>query len=87
MLVLAAAFHNKYLNQLVDKARFQRLIERTINFLRKLTPISPTCWHDCGILERISRMLFATPTADEKMIYRNEGYEPQSATTSFDHST
>lgn len=87
MLVLAASYHNTYLQNFVEKERFHRLIERTIVFLRRLAPISPTCYHDCGILERISRYLFATPTADTKMIYRNEGYEPQSATTSFDHST
>lgn len=87
MLVLAASYHNVYLKTLVDKERFSALIERTINFLRRLTPISPTCYHDCGILERISRLLFSQQTADEKIIYRNEGYEPQSATTSFDHST
>lgn len=88
MLVLAASFHNRYLKTLVPRDRFQALIERTINFLRRLAPISPTCYHDCGILERISRLLFAAPTADAKMIYRNEGYEPHSASTSFGgHST
>lgn len=88
MLVLAASYHNVYLKEFVPKERFQQLIERTIVFLRRLAPISPTCYHDCGILERISRLLFATPTADAKMIYRNEGYEPPSASTSFGgHST
>lgn len=87
MLVLAAAYNNRYLRNFVDKDRFHQLIERTIGFLRRLAPISPTCAFDCSILERISRYLFATPLADTKMIYRNEGYEPQSSTTSFDHHT
>lgn len=87
MLVLAASFHNPYLHNFIDKDRFQQLIERTIVFLRRLAPISPTCYHDCHILEAISRLLFATPTADAKQIYRNE-YEPRSATASFGgHST
>ena len=86
MLVLAAAFNTPYLRTLVDKERFQRLLGRTITFLRKLSPISPTCYNDCGILEGISRLLFPTTTADAKGLYRNE-LEPRSATASFGHST
>ena len=81
MLVLSAAFHNKYLNRLIPTDRFHRLLERTIQFLRRLSPISPTCHNDCAILEKINRLLFGVPS-DAKHVYRNE-VEPTSASNSF----
>ena len=85
MLVLAATFYNNWLKQLVPEQRFRALLERTIGFLRKLAPISPTCFHDCSILEGISGVLFGPP-ADQMHIYRNE-IEPSSASNSFGPST
>jgi len=87
MLVLAASYNSNYLKRFIQEERFRPLLDRTIGFLRRLAPISSTCALDCSILEKISRLLFPTPTADVKQIYRNEGYEPQSAHTSFSHST
>ena len=78
MLVLAATFNTKTLKQLVPEDRFQRLLERTISFLRRLSPISPTCHNDCLILEKINRHLFGAPSE----VYHNER-EPQSAANSF----
>ncbi|KAK5119423.1 hypothetical protein LTR85_007523 [Meristemomyces frigidus] len=86
MLVLSATFYNRYLNKLVPPERFQGLLERTISFLRRLAPISPTCNIDCSILEKIHRQLFGLPQ-DVKHFYRNEGIEPVSATNSFSAST
>ena len=82
MLVLSATHYNKWLKTLVPVDRFQRLLERTIGFLRRLAPISPTCAHDCAILEKVTRLLFGVQ-ADVKHVYRNEGVEPPSTTTSF----
>lgn len=72
ILVLAASYHNPYLKQLVDPEQFRKLIERTIVFLRRLAPISLTCDHDCGILERINSLLFAPSIEDSKSICNNE---------------
>ncbi|KAK3709023.1 hypothetical protein LTR37_011187 [Vermiconidia calcicola] len=86
MLVLSATHYNKWLKTLVPTGRFQELLERTITFLRRLGPISPTCSHDCSILERIHRLIFGL-SPDAKHLYRNEGVEPPSASTSFSHGT
>ena len=86
MLVLSAAFYNRYLSQLVNRERFQYLLERTISFLRRLSPISPTCSIDCSILEKIQRLLFPVKS-EEKYIYQNEGVENMSAANSFSAST
>lgn len=71
MLVLSATWRTEYLRKLIDQDRFQRLLGRTIGFLRKLSPISPTCQLDCSILEKIQRVLFGIP-ADEKPMYHGE---------------
>nr|OQO17415.1 hypothetical protein B0A51_15582 [Rachicladosporium sp. CCFEE 5018] len=83
MLVLAAAYNHQVLRQLVPADRFSELLERTIRFLRRLSPISSTCKQDCGILEKLSRHLF--PVKDDvKAVYRNEGIvESVSASNSF----
>ena len=84
MLVLSATYYNKWLKTLVARDRFHGLLERTIRFLRRLSPISPTCAHDCSILEKITTLLFGV-SPDQKHLYRNEGIEtqPASATSSF----
>ncbi|CAK4033147.1 hypothetical protein DOTSEDRAFT_72963 [Lecanosticta acicola] len=82
MLVLSATYSHNILKIIVDEKKFHRLLQRTITFLRRLAPISPTCQADCGILEKFSNTLF--PTARELPgVYRDEGVEPMSATTSF----
>lgn len=87
MLVLSATFYNRWLAGLVDPIKYQALLERTIRFLRKLSYISPTCGHDCQILEKISKLLFGAAPDGAKHIYHNEGIEPGSVNTSFNHST
>ena len=90
MLVLAATFYNNWLKTLVPEAEFSRLLERTIKFLRRLAPISPTCWHDCHILERISKLLFGNIPPGAEHMYRNEIEPPSAAgslTNSFGHGT
>jgi hypothetical protein len=57
MLVLSATWHNEHLRKLVDPDDFQRLLGRTISFLHRLSPISPTCQLDCSILEKIQRVI------------------------------
>lgn len=88
MLVLAATFNCRHMKSLVPEDRFRRLLERTITFLRRLGPISPTCKIDCSILEKIQRVLFDVP-ADEKHVYLNEGVvmDNMSAGGSFSAST
>ena len=88
MLVLSAAYHNKYCKKLVDVERFQPLLIRTISFLRRLGPISPTCAIDCAILEKINKLLFgvAQHYKNPMDIYTKER-EPMSATNSFGAST
>jgi hypothetical protein len=61
MLVLSTTWRTHYLRNLIDQERFQTLLSRTIDFLRKLSAISPTCQADCLILERIQRVLFRVP--------------------------
>ena len=61
MLVLAATFNSTHMKGLVPEDHFRRLLERTITFLRRLGPISPTCRIDCSILEKIQRVLFEVP--------------------------
>ncbi|EMC95763.1 hypothetical protein BAUCODRAFT_123059 [Baudoinia panamericana UAMH 10762] len=87
MLVLSATWHSRVLRRLVETRgqEFPELLERTIGFLRKLRGISPTCTHDCQILERIRTHLFGVPS-EERPIYKNE-VEPMSATHSFSAST
>lgn len=82
MLVLSATYRHPVLKRIVNENKFHRLLQRTITFLRRLAPISPTCQADCGILEKFSNTLF--PSAREMpSIYRDEGVEPMSATASF----
>lgn len=92
MLVLSATHYNKWLKALVPEARFHSLLERTIRFLRRHAAISPTCAHDCSILEKITSLLFGV-SPDAKHIYQNEGVvervpvESHSATSSFGPGT
>lgn len=60
MLVLSAVWQTGLLRELIDKDRFQRLLTRTIGFLRKHVAISATCQQDCAILEGIQRVLFGS---------------------------
>ena len=84
MLVLSATYHNKYLKVLIDQERFQKLLTRTIGFLRRLGPISPTCAIDCAILEKINKALFgvAQQYKNPNEIYSKET-DPASASNSF----
>ncbi|KYG40518.1 hypothetical protein M433DRAFT_77825 [Acidomyces richmondensis BFW] len=88
LLVLSATYYNSWLSKLVDPNRFRVLLERTIGFLWRLAPISPTCNVDCRILEMIRRHIFEVPQ-DENHLYRNERGEgdftakPMSTTNSF----
>ena len=88
MLVLSATFYNKWLKTLVAENRFHGLLERTIKFLRRHSQISPTCAHDCSILEKITSLLFGV-APDLKHLYQNEGIEhhPTSAASSFGPNT
>lgn len=74
MLVLSATYFSTYLNFLVSdqEERFQRLLTRTIKFLKRLSAISPTCAVDYAILVNIQKTLFHVPP-EERHIYRNEG--------------
>lgn len=83
MLVLTAVVMSKIYNSLLREDEYHRLLNRTIAFLRKLSPISPTCKADCGILEKFASNLF-NPSEDLKDIYHNEGVvETMSASNSF----
>jgi hypothetical protein len=72
MLVLSATYNSIYLRKLVPEDKFKALLKRTINFLRRLAPISPTSRADCHILEGFEKTLF--PVADaEPDTFRDEG--------------
>ncbi|KJX95744.1 hypothetical protein TI39_contig1052g00001 [Zymoseptoria brevis] len=64
MLVLLAVYRCTCLNSMVPEARLIQLLERTIAFLRRLTPISPTCKADCGILEKLQHTMFGPSEHD-----------------------
>lgn len=85
MLVLCAVYNNSWMKSNVEADKLSELLNRTISFLRKLSPISPTCKADCGILEKFRNHLF--PIKEEaNAVYKEEGVEPNSAETSFQGS-
>lgn len=53
MLVLAAVHSSKLLSFLLDEDAFKRLLDRTIDFLRSLAPISSTLKKDSELLSVI----------------------------------
>lgn len=88
MLVLSAAYYTPWLKAFVDTDRFEKLLSRTVTFLRRLARISPTCAIDCQILEKVSLCIFGA--GDQKHVYHNElepPSGPNSTTNSFGHST
>lgn len=72
MLVLSATYNSLYLKQLVPEDKFKALLKRTIKFLRRLAPISPTSRADCLILEKFEKTLFPLSDA-EPATFRDEG--------------
>lgn len=81
MLVLAAAYNIEWLRDHLSfpVEEFRQKLDRTIQFLHRLSPISPTCAIDCSILRRIQLKLFS---ADSKQGARSDT-EPLSASNSF----
>jgi hypothetical protein len=77
MLVLSATHESDYLCKLVPREKFQKLMARTIKFLRRLAPISETCRLDCGILEKFNKTIFGIEDYDMQEVYRNEGVESE----------
>jgi hypothetical protein len=62
MLVLAATY-NSHLRKLIKKEKLLNLLDRTIDFLRRHTNISPTLKKDAEILTDVKTQLFATSVA------------------------
>jgi hypothetical protein len=62
MLVLAGTY-NSELSSLVDGTELERLLDRTIRFLKLSEEISPTLKRDGKILEHIRVTLFGNPKA------------------------
>ena len=62
MLVLAGTY-NSELSSLVDGAELERLLDRTIRFLKLSEDISLTLKRDAKILEHIRATLFRNPKA------------------------
>ena len=56
MLVLAAT-QRSHLSKLVEKHNIVGLLERTIEFLRRLKQISETLWEDARILECVAQVV------------------------------
>lgn len=82
--MLTAVVKSSIFKSLVPEEEYHRLLKRTIAFLRRLSPISPTCQADCGILEKFSNTLFGLErNQDLKDVYHNEGVEMMSASNSF----
>lgn len=61
MLLLAATYQS-WLRELVPLAEFNALLDRTINFLRTLAPISPSLTWDTRILEKVRLLINNSPT-------------------------
>lgn len=76
MLVLCAVYKSAMAG-FIDESKLRRLLERTIRFLRRLAPISPTCTADCSILEKFRNFLFPTDP-DLPDLYKDEGVEAMS---------
>jgi len=76
MLVLSATYHRDFLKNIIQRDRLQALLLRTISFLRRLIPISPTCSLDCMVLEAIQNTLFGVAKQD-KHVYDGEAAEPR----------
>lgn len=57
MLVLAATYKS-HLSRLVNRNKLEELLDRTINFLGKYSPISPTLKKDAEILHDIKQQIF-----------------------------
>lgn len=68
MLVCSATYYTKWLRTLIPEEEFHKNLERTIKFLRRLSPISPTCTNDCQILEKISKVLFGNVPPEAKYV-------------------
>ncbi|CAD0107569.1 unnamed protein product [Aureobasidium uvarum] len=73
MLVLAAVYNCSigWLKELVPKEKLQKLLSRTIAFIRRLQCASSVAVSDILILEAIDRLLF--PERDGNDVYKNEG--------------
>lgn len=73
MLVLAAVYNCRidWLKELVPRERLQKLLSRTIAFIRRLQYASSVAVSDILILEAIDRALF--PERDGNDLYKNEG--------------
>ena len=56
MLVLAATYRS-HLGKLVEKRDFERLLDRTITFLRELSPISTSLEADASILMHVKKII------------------------------
>ncbi|TKA69331.1 hypothetical protein B0A49_08609 [Cryomyces minteri] len=74
MLVLAATYRS-FLHHLVSKEKLERLLERTIMFCRRLTPISAALRIDVSILEQTAKIITGNIFNDE--------FDPRSTATSF----
>lgn len=67
MLILAAAYNSQipWVNALVPQEKFEALLTRTINFLRKLWNISETIKEDIGHLEKLQQLFRFKTTSSE----------------------
>lgn len=62
MLVLAAT-HNSWLKPLIPREELDRLLDRTINFLDDLAPISPTMKANAAILRNTKAVIHSAGTS------------------------
>lgn len=58
MLVLAATYQHERLQRYIPGEQLRSLLDRTIAWLGRLSPISQTCKADCWILQQIRSSLF-----------------------------
>lgn len=74
MLVLAAAWRDGRLRELVDRAcHFQALLDRTIVFLDDLAAMSPTCRVDREILVKLRSLLFGDVSSEGTTACSDDG--------------
>ena len=67
MLVLAATFRSKHLSFLIPQPDLLRLLNRTIDFLESLGPISTTLAKDASLLRVIKDRLDGHPRGSVDM--------------------
>ncbi|KAI9812570.1 MAG: hypothetical protein M1827_004559 [Pycnora praestabilis] len=77
LLVLSATYRSD-MQSLVPREKLENLLRRTISFLRRLAPVSPTLKTDTKILENVERVVFGANYVHESFSSFN-GHGPSTS--------